>query len=112
MRILTEDADLVCGHRGVVRVKPSQTYVTIARRRVLVEGDPERKDIDRCPNRGPQIKACGRTLKVQKGYSTFIRIDGKPLCLDSVVGITDGTPPGSVPYLVRDPGQKFVGGAA
>jgi hypothetical protein len=48
------------------------------------------------------------TLKVRKGYSDWIRIDGKRVCLDSVIGLTDGTPPGAVDYFVRDPEQLLV----
>jgi hypothetical protein len=112
VKFLTEDADLVCAHRGVVEVKPTQTLVTIDGRRALVESDPEEKEINRCPNRGPNIKKCGKTLRVQVGYSTFIRIDGRRVCLDNVSGLTNGTPPGVVKYLVRDPGQQLVAGGA
>jgi hypothetical protein len=49
---------------------------------------------------------------VRSGYSSFIQIDGKAVCLDSVVGNTDGTPPMSVDYVVNDPGQHFVGAVA
>ena len=31
-------------------------------------------------------------------------------CLDSVRGLTDGTPPGTVHYQVRSPGQDWVRG--
>jgi hypothetical protein len=112
MKFLTEDAVLICAHRGIVRIEPTQTLVTIADRRVLVEKDPEGKDIDRCPNRGPTIKKCGKTLRVRVGYSTFIRIDGRRVCLDNVKGHTNGTPPGTVNYFVREPGQELVAGSA
>jgi hypothetical protein len=45
---------------------------------------------------------------VQKGYSQFIRVEDHWLCLDTVTGFTDGTPPGVVMYVVRDAGQNFV----
>lgn len=113
MKFLTDKAVLKCAHAGAVRNKHSQTWVTIAEQPVLVDHDPERRDIDRCPNRGPQgIKPCGKTLKVQQGYSAFIRIDGHAVCLDTLWGLTDGTPPGIVRYKVIRPGQDFVAGAA
>jgi hypothetical protein len=112
MKLLTEDAEIVCAHRGVVRVEPSQNLVTIDGRRVLVEVDPESRDIDRCPNRGPTIKKCGKTLRVRKGYSALVRIDAHRVCLDSLSGLTNGTPPGTVKYLVRDAGQSTVGSEA
>ncbi len=45
---------------------------------------------------------------MQQGYSEWLRIGGKRVCLDTVTGLTDGTPPGTVKYEVRDPGQRLV----
>lgn len=109
MKILTEEASLVCVHRGVVRLRTSQTLVRVDNEIVLVDPDPEGRDIDRCPNRTlTGIRPCLNTLKVQSGYSTFVRIDGHRICLETISGLTDGTPPGLVKYLVRDPGQTLV----
>ncbi|XXF77101.1 hypothetical protein P2318_29210 [Myxococcaceae bacterium GXIMD 01537] len=113
MRLLTLDALVVCAHElGKVGLIASQKWVTISGRPVLVRADPENRPIAGCPNIGPTIKPCTHTLAVQKGYSEFIRIDGKPVCLDSLTGFTDGTPPGVVKYKVNAPGQTLVGGAA
>jgi hypothetical protein len=112
MKILTEDAVLICKHElGKVANQPSQDWVTIGKRRVLVETDPEGRAISMCPNFGMTIKPCQMTLKVESGYSEFIRVNGKRICLDTVTGLTDGTPPGTVKYQVRDPGQNWVAGA-
>ncbi len=109
MYILTEDALLVCKHElGTVSIKATQDLVTIEKRRMLVENDPEGRSIARCPNVGATIKPCQKTLKVKQGYSDFICIDGKRVCLDTVTGLTDGTPPGTVQYKVRKPGQDLV----
>ena len=113
MKVLTEDALLVCKHElGKVSNQPSQDWVTIDKRRVLVETDPEGWPISLCPNIGFGIKPCQITLKVETGYSEFIRVNGKRLCLETVTGLTDGTPPGTVKYEVRHPGQEWVAGAA
>lgn len=107
--VLTEDALLVCAHElGHVHNQPTQSLLTIAGRRVLVEPNPEGKSISGCPNIGLTIKPCTSTLKVQVGYSAYIRVDGKRICLDTVTGLTDGTPPGTVKYKVRSPGQNLV----
>jgi hypothetical protein len=104
---------LVCNHiLGTVANKPSQVLVTISGRKVLVENDPEGRTISLCPNVGATIKPCQLTLQVHVGYSDWIRIDGRRICLDSVDGLTDGTPPGTVHYQVRAPGQDFVSEAA
>jgi hypothetical protein len=110
MLIVTEDATLVCDHQaGIVSIKPSQSLVTIEGKRVLVESDPENRTIAGCPNVGPGIKACSQTLRVQKGYSDLLSVQGHRICLDTVKGLTDGTPPGSVHYTVRHPGQNLAG---
>lgn len=109
MELLTENADLRCAHAlGKVSVHASQGWVRIEGRRVLVERDPELCAISGCPNYGPTIKPCTTTLAVRTGYSAFVRIDGHRICLDTVVGLTDGTPPGTVQYQVRSSGQHCV----
>lgn len=109
MRFLTLDAKLVCKHElGSVGLAATQQYVTVANRPVLVEPNPENRPIANCPNININIKPCQHTLVVNTGYSAFIRIDGKRVCLDTVVGLTDGTPPGVVQYKVNDPGQTLV----
>lgn len=111
MLVLTEDAKLVCEHEtGKVENVPSQKFCTIAGRRILVHDDPEGRSISRCSNVNFAIgmRACLHTLKVKEGYSEFVRIGGHRLCLSSLYGLTDGTPPGLVRYIVRDPGQTLV----
>lgn len=109
MNVLTEDAVLVCNHvLGTVKIAATQDLVTIARRRVLVEDNPEGRPISGCPNVGATIKPCQRTLRVEEGYSDLVRIDGKRVCLATVTGLTDGTPPGTVHYRVHQPGQDLV----
>ena len=113
MLLLTEDALLVCKHElGKVTLKLTQSLVTIRGRRVLVEVNPEGCTICGCPNYGPTIKPCTTTLPVKEGYSNLLRIEGQRVCLDTVTGLTDGTPPGTVKYIVRDPAQPFVRGTA
>lgn len=109
MNLLTEDAIVVCTHEaGIVKLVAGQTLVSIEGRRVLVEIDPQGRPISGCPNVGPGIKACLTTLVVKEGYSDLLRIDGKRVCLDTVTGLTDGTPPGTVKYKVNKPGQNLV----
>lgn len=106
---LTEDAVLVCTHElGVVGIAATQRLVTVEHRRILVETDPEQRPIVGCPNVGPTIKPCTNTLKVKIGYSDLIQIDGHRVCLDTVTGLTDGTPPGTVNYKVRSSGQNLA----
>jgi len=106
---LTEDAELVCDHElGCIANEPSQDLVTVERRRVLVATDPEGRAIGGCPNIGATIRPCLRTLRVDAGYSTLLTIEGRSICLNTVTGYSDGTPPGVVKYNVRRPGQNLV----
>jgi hypothetical protein len=109
MLILTEDATLVCLHEmGGVKIEPTQDLVRVDERFVLVDPNPEFRPISGCPNFAITIRPCRTTLKVRQGYSDLVRVDGHRLCLDTVRGLTDGTPPGVVEYKVRHAGQKFV----
>jgi hypothetical protein len=105
---VTVDALMQCAHLGKVGLIAAQSWVTITGRPVLVQADPEGRPIAGCPNIGPTIKPCTTTLQVQAGYSTWIRVDGQPVVLDIVTGLTDGTPPGVVKYHVTAPGQSLV----
>lgn len=111
MRLLTEDAILLCEHAGLVSLAPRQSWVTINSRRVLVQADPVNRTISNCQNKVFALsqKPCLKTLTVTAGYSAFARIDGNPICLDTVTGVTDGTPPTTARYTVKNPGQTLLG---
>lgn len=106
--VLTEDALLLCKHvTGRVGISASQRWVTVEARAVLVDDDPQNKDITACSWTGPGVKPCQKTLAVVNGYSTFVFIDGDAVCLDTVTGFTESLPP--VTYDVKHPGQHLVG---
>jgi len=109
VQLLTEDAVIVCRHElGRARIIASQGLVMIGNRKVLVENDPEGRPIVGCPNIGATIKPCTATLTAKEGYSDLLRVNDRRICLDTVTGLTDGTPPGVVKYQVRHPGQTLV----
>lgn len=113
-RLLIDSAILRCNHGGSVRLTPTQSWVSIESKRVLVEPNPESRSISFCPNNNPPagIKPCLTTLAVVNGYSEFVRIDGQRVCLETVTGNTDGTPPTVVKYSVRNPAQSLVASSA
>jgi hypothetical protein len=112
MLFLTEDAELKCTHGGELQLEPVQDLVHIDGRRVLIEPDPENREINGCPNTNlTNIRPCTKTEEVRKGYSELVRVLGKPVCLDSIEGFTNGTPRRFVKYVVREPGQAFVNGS-
>jgi hypothetical protein len=106
--VLTEKATLLCDHAGKLENEPSQKVLTIDGDLVLVAKDPEDRKIHFCPNTTPSTKACGHSLVVEEGYSTFVSVDGAAVCLANLNGHTDGTPPGLYYYRVHDPGEKYV----
>lgn len=109
MRILNNNARMACSHElGKVANVPSQTWVTIAKSPVLVAPDPIGKVLAGCPNVAPGILPCTATVTQSSGKSSFINIGGHPVCLDTTSGFTNGTPPGTVTYNVKSPGQHFV----
>jgi hypothetical protein len=108
MRLVTTNASIKCGHDGKVANVPSQLWVRADTYLVLVDNDPQGRNIAGCPNIGPTMKPCKATLRVAEGYSGFVRIDGHAVVLSNLDGLTDGTLPGTVHYTVRDPGQDFV----
>src|SRR5262245_47365633 len=118
MLVVTLNAVVKCSHDGIVHNTHTQDWVTVrqpsSRDRgarepmpVLIEPDPERRSIVGCPNINVGIWPCLNTLTVRDGYSTFVRIGGKRMCLKSVTGPTDGSP-GTHTYTVRSAGQAFV----
>lgn len=108
MMIITEKSIIRCGHDGRIVNQPSQHWLTVESVPVLVDHDPEGRKIIACPNSGPPMRPCLTTLRVQQGYSAWLRIDGRRIVLSHLDGLTDGTVPGTVHYLVRDPVQPFV----
>lgn len=113
MIALVETADVRCGHqRGRVGLDGSQALVRIDGVVVLVQDDPERRPVRGCPNVSTMTRACQHTLHVATGYSTLVRIDGHPIVLDSLAGVTDGMPPSGATYKCVDPAQRLVSASA
>jgi len=110
MKWVTETADIKCGHHGKAVVGSSQNLVRVDGKKILVSRDPVGKAIVLCPNYNvvAGMKPCTSTLVVTQGYSDFISINGNPVCLDILTGLTDGTPPGAVYYSVHNPGQSLL----
>lgn len=105
---LTEDATLLCTHETgkVTGFSPSQSWVTVTNRRVLIDPDTIGRTIALCPNLPPLGKPCTKTLGVSTGYSGLIKIDGRSVCMSNLIGPVDAPSP---PYSVKAPGQELVG---
>lgn len=105
---ITDRSIIRCGHDGMVTALASQRWVKVGGAAVLVANDPQGRVISGCPNVGPTIKPCTVTLRVARGYSDLIRIDGHAVVLSNLDGLTDGTVPGTVHYQVRNARQNLV----
>lgn len=106
---VTVEARLVCRHElGVVKLVNSQNWVRVGGAPLLIAPDPQGRSISGCPNFSIGIKPCLHTLAVRQGYSSFVSIDAKPVVRSALAGFTDGTPPGVIEYIVRDPAQSLV----
>jgi hypothetical protein len=117
--VLSANAVLQCSHvNGLVTIATSQAFVTVTEpasrdRRVqrasvlLIEPDPEDRPIVGCPNINVGIFPCTITKRVRTGYSAFVTIGGKPICLATVTGLTNGSP-GVFEYAVSAAGQGFI----
>ncbi|MBO4160875.1 MULTISPECIES: hypothetical protein [Micromonospora] len=108
MRWIHLNSLVACDHDGRVTNRASQHWLTVAGVPVLVDADPEGRDIVACPNYGPTVKPCAKTLAVRVGYSDWLRVDGHRIVLSHLDGFTDGTPPGLVHHTVHDPRQRLV----
>ncbi len=109
MRPLTELGLSTCDHAsGIVTLLSSQHLVKIHGGFILVGSDTVSKGIAGCSNAGPTIKPCTSTLNIESGKSSFVTINGRPILLDTVVGGTDGTPPGATKYRIKAVGHALV----
>ncbi len=115
MLVVTDSALVCCAHvMGIVGIVPGQSpipgqsFVFIDGRAVVVQTQPIGRPIAGCPNVGMTIKPCTAVVNVTGGWSDLVFVDGKAVCLDTLTGLTDGTPPGTVKYTVKHAGQGFV----
>ena len=109
MKFLVQSSLLTCDHgSGVVAIGALQAMVHVNGVAVMVQGDFEAKGIAGCANAGPSIKPCTTTTAVTKGYSGHVFINNIPVALDDLEGVTDGTPPSTIPFKVRTVSQTLV----
>jgi hypothetical protein len=111
MKIITETAVITCDHSinsvtGRLVNKASQHFVYINESLVQVDNDPGNRPVLACPNSSGVIPPCALTMKVEKGNSQLVYINGKPVCLDTTEGRTVADD--ITKYRVRDAGQDFV----
>ena len=95
LMILSRQSTIECDHGGKL---------------VLPEGDAPlsandvlQASIAACPNEGPTVRPCQEIASITGGKAQLLADDGSPCLLDSLSGLTDGFPPGSVRFRVTRP---------
>ncbi|MEV8630888.1 hypothetical protein AB0395_04455 [Streptosporangium sp. NPDC051023] len=104
--VLTTGASIGCGHGGTVQVVPGQRTLTVAGAPVLVAGDLEGKPITHCVPTAPGAVPCTAVASVIGGSATTLSVGGHPALLDTLSGLTNGSPPGVLTVLT--PGQTVL----
>jgi hypothetical protein len=99
--VVTSNARIVCAHGGQVTLIPKQPTVTIQGGAVLRETDLMGSPIVGCAQ-PPTVssKPCTLVVSVMPGGSApTVSVVGMPAHLDSLMGMTDGVPPGTISVL-------------
>ncbi len=106
--VVTSNARIICAHGGQVQLIPKQTTVSIQGGMVMRETDLIGAPILGCPVvPSTNSKPCTMVASTFPGGSApNVLAVGMPVHLDTLSGITDGLPPGTI--SVVDPGQRVV----
>jgi hypothetical protein len=106
--IVTTNATIMCSHGGQVTLIPKQAQTTIQGGSVLCEGDLSGAPIVGCLQPpSPGTKPCTMVVSTLPGSSApTVMVLGRPVLLETLSGLTDGVPPGSI--MVASPGQATV----
>jgi len=101
----------MCSHGGRVTLIPRQEKVTIQGGAVMCEPDLVGCVIVGCAQPPtPGTKPCTTVVATFPGStSPKVSVDGRPVYLATLSGITDGVPPGTL--ITADPGQTSVEGS-
>ena len=109
--LVTTNATILCAHGGRVVLTPKQTTVTAGGGPILRETDLMGAPIAGCAQPpSPGSKPCTLVVSVIPGSGTsqMAFVGGLPAHTQTLSGLTDGVPPGTI--MVVDPGQTTVQG--
>ena len=108
--LLTANALITCVHGGRVTLIPTQQKVLISNSPVMCVPDLQGAPILGCPiPPTPATKPCTTVVAVMPGsWSLKVLIGGRPAYVQTLVGITDGIPPGAIQCVFA--GQVIVQG--
>jgi hypothetical protein len=103
--VLTSNAVITCMHGGHVTLIPSQVKAICQGGSALCVPDLVGAPIVGCPQPpSTNTKPCTMvTASLPGSFSTTFLVEGRPVYLATLVGITDGVPPAGL--VVVSPGQ-------
>ena len=106
--VVTTNATIMCAHGGQVTLIPKQTQVLAGGGPVLCEGDLSGAPILGCLQPpSPGTKPCTMVVSTLPGSASLtVFAAGRPVLLQTLQGLTDGVPPGTL--MVVNPGQATV----
>lgn len=102
--VLTTGTSVTCGHQGKVSTNGT-AKLTVNGQNVLlrsgVEGQSVKNnppaDLDSCTTKKTNTTSpCAAVLSVSTGEATKLKVGGKPVLLDTLMGTTNGNPPGTL----------------
>ena len=106
--VLTAGSSVKCLHQGTVQLSAGQQKLKVAGNAVLVMGDLMGKSISACPvpTAGPPpTKPCTTTTAMLAGTAAKLKVDGKPVLLETANGTTDGLAPAPGTWSVQSAAQ-------
>jgi hypothetical protein len=106
--VVTSNAKIICAHGGQVTLVPRQTAVTVQGGAVMRETDLIGAPIIGCAQ-PPSVssKPCTTVVSTLPGGSSpTVTVGGLPAHIDTLSGVTDGVPPGTISVVFA--GQTTV----
>lgn len=111
-KVLTESSTLKCSSQGTVQLTAGQSKLTVGGAKVLVEGDLAEATISGCTltdsSGPPPTVQCKKVSTVMAGAATKLKVDGKPVFLDTAQGSADGLAPAPETFSVQSAGQDAL----
>lgn len=107
--LITTNATIMCAHGGRVQLVPKQTTVQAGGAPIVRETDLMGAPILGCAQPpSPGTKPCTTVVSTipMSGTAATVLVAGMPAHTQTVTGVTDGVPPGTI--QVVDPGQQKV----
>jgi hypothetical protein len=104
--VLTESSDVECGHQGTVGVTGAPK-LTVGGNKALLQTGVAGQSVTACttpnaPAATPPTKPCQTVVSVLPvSLARKLTIGGQPVVLDTLKGLTDGLPPGTLTAAAR-----------